>query len=94
MPFLTLQGRERQKGDINYRKRSGGIERFTYVHEVLLHVVGKVLEHSHLAHKVFRNLACGEDRALAQLCIVMDGPEEINTELRNHSDKHYINGFP
>lgn len=56
--------------------------------------MGKVLEHSHLAHKMFRNFASGEDRALAQLCIVMDGPEETetNTELHNHSDKHYLHG--
>lgn len=72
---------ERQK--THYCKRDtdymgvGGIERFTYIHQVLLHVVGKVLEDSHLAHKVFRNLASGEDRALAQLCIVMDVPEEM-----------------
>lgn len=45
-----------------------------YIHEVLLHVVGEVLEHCDFADKVFRNLACGEDSALAQLCIVMDGP--------------------
>lgn len=59
----------------------------TYIHEVLLHVVGKVLEHSHLAHKVLRDLTSGEDRALPQLCIVMNGPEEMErrryTELRN-----------
>lgn len=48
----------------------------TYVHKVLLHVVGKVLEHCNLANKVFRDLTCGEDSALAQLCIVMDCPVE------------------
>lgn len=47
-----------------------------YIHEVLLHVVGEVLEHCDLADKVLRNLACGEDGSLAQLCIVMDGPVE------------------
>lgn len=47
----------------------------TYVHQVLLHVMGKVLEHSHLANKVLGNLTCWEDGALTQLCIVMDGPE-------------------
>lgn len=47
-----------------------------YIHQVLLHVVGEVLEHCDLADKVLRNLACGEDRSLAQLCIVMDGPVE------------------
>lgn len=36
--------------------------------------MGEVLEHSHLAYKVLRNLASGEDRALAQLCIVMNCP--------------------
>lgn len=45
-----------------------------YIHEVLLHVVGEVLEHCDLADEVFRNLACGEDGALTELCIVMDGP--------------------
>lgn len=54
------------------------MEIFTYIHEVLLHVVGKVLEHSHLANKMFRNLTGGEDRALAQLCIVMDGPKNMD----------------
>lgn len=47
----------------------------TYIHEVFLHVMGKVLEHSDLPNKVFGNLAGGKDGALAQLCIVMDGPE-------------------
>lgn len=49
--------------------------------------MGKVLEHSHLAHKVLRNLTSGEDRALAQLCIVMNSPvdrkNENNKYLRN-----------
>lgn len=36
--------------------------------------MGEVLEHGDLADKVFGNFACGEDGALAQLCIVMDGP--------------------
>lgn len=61
---------------------------FTYIHEILLHVVRKVLEHSHLAHKVFRNLTGGENRALAQLCIVMDGPKHIgegDKELHNYT---------
>ena len=56
---------------------SGGAEIFAYIHEILLHVVGEVLEHSDLAHKVFGNLAGGENRALAQLCIVMDGPKDM-----------------
>lgn len=63
--------------DDRNEKRSGGTEICTYIHEVLLHVVRKVLEHSHLAHKVFRNLAGGEHRALAQLCVVMDGPKDM-----------------
>lgn len=70
--------------------------RSTYIHEVLLHIMGEVLEHSHLAHKVLRNLRRGEDRALAQLCIVMDGPEEVKTDqaLRNPSDKRKeLDGF-
>lgn len=49
--------------------------------------MGEVLEHSHLAYKVLRNLASGEDRALAQLCIVMNCPvdwkNEKNKYLRN-----------
>lgn len=46
-----------------------------YIHQVLLHVVGEVLEHSHLTDKMFWNLRSWEDRPLTQLCIVMDGPE-------------------
>lgn len=65
------------KRDAEYRKRGGGWRVIlTYVHEVLLHVVGKVLEHCNLANKVFRDLTRGEDGALAQLCIVMDCPVE------------------
>ena len=45
----------------------------THVHQVLLHVVGEVLQHGHLAHKVFGNLAGREDGALAQLSVVVDG---------------------
>jgi len=37
--------------------------------------VGEVLQHGHLAHKVFGNLAGGEDGALAQLGVVVDGSE-------------------
>lgn len=74
-----LQGVTGLKGkrDAEYRKRGGGWGVIlTYVHKVLLHVVGKVLEHCNLANKVFRDLTCGEDSALAQLCIVMDCPVE------------------
>lgn len=71
------------------KQRRGGIEISTYIHEVLLHVVGKVLEHGHLAHKVLRNLASGEDGALAQLCIVVDGPEEA--EGGNQSEQGILN---
>lgn len=53
----------------------------SYIHEVLLHVVREVLEHCDLADKVLRNLTRGEDGALAQLCIVMDGPVKRKKEL-------------
>lgn len=62
------------EGGRDILKRRYGMEISTYIHEILLHVVGKVLEHSHLAHKVLGDLASGEDGTLAQLCIVMDGP--------------------
>lgn len=56
-------------------RREGGSAKVTYIHQVLLHVVREVLEHSHLANEVLGNLTCWENGALTQLCIVMDGPE-------------------
>lgn len=68
-------GTRKRKGDVDFRaQRRNGMEILTYIHEILLHVVGKVLEHSHLADKVLRDLASWEDGTLAHLCVVMDGP--------------------
>lgn len=44
--------------------------------------MGEVLEHRDLADKVLRNLARGEDGALAQLRIVVDGSGERREEGR------------
>lgn len=62
--------------------RRGWTDTWTYIHEILFHVKRKVLENSHLAHKVLRNFAGGEDWTLAQLCIIMDSPEKIEKMIK------------
>jgi hypothetical protein len=48
----------------------------TYIHQVLFHVVGEVLEDGHLTYKVLRDVRGGEHRALTQLSIVVDSPTD------------------
>lgn len=70
-----MDGYIKSKDTVNRKSGGEGSEILAYIHQVLLHVVGEVLEHSHLTDKVFGNLGSWEDRPLTQLCIVMDGPE-------------------
>lgn len=54
----------------------------TYIHQVLFHVVGEVLEDGHLTYKVLRDVRGGEHRALTQLSIVVDSPTDREREER------------
>lgn len=50
--------------------------RVTYVHEVLLHVMGEVLQHRHLTDELFGGICGRENRALAKLCIIVNCSKE------------------
>lgn len=64
----------------------------TYIHQVLFHVVGEVLEDGHLTYEVLRHVRCGEHRALTQLCIVVDSPTDREKRQRekrvSNQNKH------
>ena len=64
----------------------------TYIHQVLFHVVGEVLEDGHLTYEVLRHVRCGEHRALTQLSIVVDSPTDRKKRQRekrvSNQNKH------